>query len=614
MGSSRRLLLFALILLLPLACSSPIRNADEYSEKLPPPLSVVDKPPPFVPTPTPTRDLTTSMESVDACLTDALQKSRQASLSPVPRPVDPLPYHEILDPDRPFSGSRSLGSIRAGALLQAAELPLYGNFHQIIERHQARNTRFGTRELIDALLRASESVHAEYQGAPLRVGNLSFRDGGPIPWSSSHEAGRDADLAFYSVDAEGRSVPTPDLITFDDRGHAVEHDLYFDIPRNWAFVRAILLDDSINVQWLFLSEGLKDLLLLHAIELQEPPELITRAASILHQPTDAPPHDDHLHLRIGCSRTDRVEGCLDWGPAWEWYDWHNEALLARTLELHQALLSSRSDLRTEALEFLERIQSPYAAEVLLAATLQIEDPAFKESAFSLVATLPPRSPAGTTLIEAHLHRPQTHTREELLHSLYQALRQILTPEARTLALARYQDTSLSPLERSLAIQSLQHHTDPTLIPVLLHALAHEPLPALRHSLATQLYRLAARSDGIDWSLPDLTPAHHQALIEWEEWATMHQNREAILRSLLKRQGLNEFDSLRIIDSLIPLLEDAPDFERYNLNLLLSEWTGRWVPREWEEPPHAYQFWTRWWRRNRNRVLEPRPAVWEPPPS
>ena len=37
----------------------------------------------------------------------------------------------------------------------------------------------------------------------------------------------------------------------------------------------------------------------------------------MHQPGGAPPHDDHFHVRVYCSRTDRFHGCEDGGPVWQ---------------------------------------------------------------------------------------------------------------------------------------------------------------------------------------------------------------------------------------------------------------------------------------------------------
>ena len=53
-------------------------------------------------------------------------------------------------------------------------------------------------------------------------------------------------------------------------------------------------------------------------DLRENEELIEHAEAILKQPGDTLPHDDHLHLRIYCSPTDRSLGCKDGGPLRWW--------------------------------------------------------------------------------------------------------------------------------------------------------------------------------------------------------------------------------------------------------------------------------------------------------
>jgi penicillin-insensitive murein endopeptidase len=50
----------------------------------------------------------------------------------------------------------------------------------------------------------------------------------------------------------------------------------------------------------------------------EPLELQYRVQTVMLQPTDSLPHDDHLHLRIACSAEEAQAGCSGGGPYWEW--------------------------------------------------------------------------------------------------------------------------------------------------------------------------------------------------------------------------------------------------------------------------------------------------------
>lgn len=581
--------------------ASQDRNNDEQRAG-PAPLSL--------PTTTPTApDPTDAFDRSKSAVTDSLTTASRAGLGRQSLPDEPLDAHQILDPDRTVEGSLSVGTIRDGSVQNAVALDRQGAHHEILPSHRRRNTHYGTTELVALIERAAAAVHRAHPGAPLRVGNLGVRRGGPIPWSSSHQAGRDADLAFYALDTEGRSVPTPGLISFDDDGRATDHDLTFDVARNWTLVRSMLTDPSAPIQWLFVSQGLKNLLLLHAIDRGESPELIEQASKVLHQPTDAPPHDDHLHLRIGCSETDRLEGCIDWGPRWEWHDWHDSALFARSRTVQRAFDDPDPDLHRRALSYLHHIASPFAADIAVHRGLTDGDDSVRSRALEVLEDLPLRSAFGVLQLDHALDDDALDDDERRL--LYGALRRAHSDRAQQVAMKRYFDDTLDDQERALAIGALAHRMNPELVPVLLNALPDEDSPELRRLLARQLYRITARTDDVDWGEKPLTERHDAALRQWHAWWNdIEPTRTEMLRQFALRRGADHWKELAAIDELIPLLETDSDFERYNLNRVLSRWTGRWVPRQWDDENGAHQFWTNWWHRNRERVLDDTPPPWK----
>ncbi len=93
---------------------------------------------------------------------------------------------------------------------------------------------------------------------------------------------------------------------------------YFDTARNWALVRALLADAQAPVQWIFCAAGIKQRLLAYASDHEPDPELVVRAAYVLHQPSSGNPHADHFHIRIACTARERALGCVDPGPIWPW--------------------------------------------------------------------------------------------------------------------------------------------------------------------------------------------------------------------------------------------------------------------------------------------------------
>ncbi|MEM9074060.1 MAG: penicillin-insensitive murein endopeptidase [Myxococcota bacterium] len=194
-----------------------------------------------------------------------------------------------------------------------------------VRARPGESTRFGTPRLVGALTRATLDVDARFGGAPLRVGDLSAPYGGRHRRHRSHRSGRDMDLIFYATDLEGRSVRGRGWVAFDRYGVGVEpadrggRILRFDDARNWALVRNLLLDEEAQVQWIFVSRGLKARLLRYAVEHEPNPEALFRAAWLLHQPSRGNPHADHFHVRVACGPLQRSIGCSDRGPVWSWW-------------------------------------------------------------------------------------------------------------------------------------------------------------------------------------------------------------------------------------------------------------------------------------------------------
>ena len=169
-------------------------------------------------------------------------------------------------------------------------------------RHKERCLSWGTKRLVQAVQRAAKRVATEQSGGfPLGVGNIGRAKGGPIrDYSHSHQAGRDVDLAFY---LEGKAAD--DLVKIED-------DLKcLDVARTWALARALLEDSAIDVKFMFVSPAIKRALLDEAKRTNAPANIVKKAREVLHQPSDAPAHDDHLHLRIRCTAVETRGGCRD---------------------------------------------------------------------------------------------------------------------------------------------------------------------------------------------------------------------------------------------------------------------------------------------------------------
>ncbi len=227
--------------------------------------------------------------------------------------------------------SVSMGAFGEGNLRKGRKLPEKGEGYVVPPLWTQRNNQYGTDELVSAIQRAARRVRREYPGSTLGVADLSQRRGGETTFHRSHENGRDADLIYFAVDDKGRPVqPTSAMPRYgaDLRSRmptlttGVKYSPFsprrFDVPRNWALVRALLTDPDVEVQFLFCNAALEARLLEHARFIGEDASIVERAEAILHQPGDSLPHDDHLHLRVYCASDDRSYGCVDRGPTRWW--------------------------------------------------------------------------------------------------------------------------------------------------------------------------------------------------------------------------------------------------------------------------------------------------------
>lgn len=227
--------------------------------------------------------------------------------------------------------SASIGGPNDGSVENAVPFPLEGPGFRFNPRRRPE-ARFGTVEMVQALVRAAMAVHAELPGSELVVNDLGHAGGGPIPQHDSHQSGRDVDVLFYLLDAAGRPIPSvgapldPEGEGVDFRDLAVAADdvpVRLDVPRTFRFVRALLENDGATVQRIFVAEHLRALLLEHARAISAPAAVVSRFEDVTCQPGS--PHDDHLHVRFFCAPDDIRGGCQDESPI---YPWQRSALRA----------------------------------------------------------------------------------------------------------------------------------------------------------------------------------------------------------------------------------------------------------------------------------------------
>jgi len=262
---------------------------------------------------------------------------------------------------RPWRGSQE------GALSVLSELPARSHVYS-----KARGLVWGTPSLVGLLAQVEDAFHAAHPGLRFVVGNVSRRAGGEIPWSVSHQAGRDADLGLILVDERGRQhLPLPLVAIRGEGAHALTglaggRRVRFDVPANWTIARGLVLDP--RLPWVFVSTSLKEAMLAYARAQGEDPSILIRAEFVLRQPLASSPHDDHFHVRVYCDEASRYAGCLDTAPYWAWSDGRSEAFEAHVAGLVGQVRDEPDPIsRAGALDRLARYERPDAAVDVLTA-------------------------------------------------------------------------------------------------------------------------------------------------------------------------------------------------------------------------------------------------------
>lgn len=239
------------------------------------------------------------------------------------------PKHGMVDDGT----SISWGPSNRGKLMNPDRLPPRGTGYYIPPRWNKRGLAWGTDEMTQMIVYVGRQIDARYPGARLSVADISLRRGGPSAWHRSHQTGRDVDLLFFARNTKGNPVYLDRMAHFQadgtskpakDATGAFLPTVRFDDARNWFLIRTLMENPVAEVQYVFMFRGLKQRLLDYARRRGEPPDIIAKASYIMRQPGDSAIHDDHMHVRIYCSRTDREVGCRDrgrlrWTKKWRKY-------------------------------------------------------------------------------------------------------------------------------------------------------------------------------------------------------------------------------------------------------------------------------------------------------
>lgn len=185
--------------------------------------------------------------------------------------------------DLPSLGSMSLGSPNAGALVNGVQAQPNLYYEPV-----SPSGAWATRETLDYLGAALAKVHESFPDTPpLALGDISGKQGGHSPPHVSHQSGRDVDISYFYNDGP--------------RWYARGTAKNLDLPRNWAFVRALVSETDVDL--ILIDHAIQALLEDYARTQGEDPTWL--AGVFRGEPgklrpliRHAPGHATHIHVRF----------------------------------------------------------------------------------------------------------------------------------------------------------------------------------------------------------------------------------------------------------------------------------------------------------------------------
>lgn len=190
--------------------------------------------------------------------------------------------------DLPALGSISMGFVQEGRLINGVPFP-QGDGWTVV----SPDATYGTRETVDFVASAIRQVKAWHPDAPpLRVNQISAREGGYLRPHKTHQNGRDVDLGFYYPGGETVRVR--------------EREKVIDVALNWALVKALVMHG--DVQFILVDQRVQKVLFEYAKKVGEDPVWLDSLfhagmGSILQH---ARRHRDHFHVRYFNARAQEL--------------------------------------------------------------------------------------------------------------------------------------------------------------------------------------------------------------------------------------------------------------------------------------------------------------------
>jgi hypothetical protein len=188
----------------------------------------------------------------------------------------------------PEGSTRGTGTAHAGRLPDGIQLPREGPGYVVMKHARL----WGTWQLLHTVMGGIAEVLVRHPGsAPVVIGDLSGRGGGPLDPHKSHQNGLDADVGYFLKDNRPVSY------------FVVMNRANLDLPKTLTLIEGLL--NTGRVEFILVDRALQNLLYEEASRRGWSEDLLERVFEVhcragFRKPylQHAPGHHTHLHLRV----------------------------------------------------------------------------------------------------------------------------------------------------------------------------------------------------------------------------------------------------------------------------------------------------------------------------
>ncbi len=348
--------------------------------------------------------------------------------------------------------SFSIGDTRDGYLINGQPLPAPSLLLRQLPVQYERGIAYGTPNLITILVDTARTMQKKYPGTIMYLGNMGKREGGDIPYSVSHNSGRDADIAFYLKDENGKFANPRNMYKMSAHLQARSPDgVYtFDLEKNTTLVETLLTHPKIHVQFIFLAKHLRTAIQRELVRREASEELLARFEETVQVQAA---HNDHFHIRIYCSNEDICAGCFDKSII---HEWQEDPLPKRDkcISKHVATIGSKKSTAIQIAAALQRLALLGAAGEHKSKVLKMiahEDASVRNAALLAAQTL------DSSVVPTLAARFDAETDPTVRQTLFETLAKFDTAETRNAFNLQLESDELTPQNRETILKYIAHH-------------------------------------------------------------------------------------------------------------------------------------------------------------